>query len=251
MRLLVAIVALSLIAAQSASAQVPPLSDWRAVVVAADWRDTRGRPIQAFDNAARDLAAGLGRRGLNDVDVFSLRPGSPGPANLRDTFARIAEGLGGPQAAGGCLLYLTSHGSPDGVVFGDALLSPTQLAVLLRGACGDRPTVAVVSACYSGVFVGALSAPNRMVVTAARPDRNSFGCGEDEVYPYFDGCVIESLPVATDFIDLANRSRACVARREIEEGATPPSEPQVRIGANLQLMLPLVRFRAAVETPGS
>ncbi|MFN3354171.1 MAG: C13 family peptidase, partial [Brevundimonas sp.] len=129
--------------------------------------------------------------------------------------------------------------------------TPTEAAVLMRAACGSRPTVAVVSACYSGVFIGALSGPNRMVMTAARPDRNSFGCGEDDVYPFFDACVIESLPVASDFIDLANRVRACVSRREAEEGAAPPSEPQVRIGRDMQLLLPLVRFTDDGGTPGS
>ncbi|MFC0632755.1 C13 family peptidase [Brevundimonas balnearis] len=233
------------------SSQAAWIGEWRAVVVAGDWRDTRGRPIDAFDNATRDVAAALRARGLEAVDTFSLRPDAPQPVAPIAAMQRAAAGLGGPQARGGCLFYLTSHGSTEGVVFGPGTFTPTEAAVLLRSACGARPTVVVVSACYSGVFLGALSGPNRMVMTAARPDRNSFGCGEDDVYPFFDACVIESLPVAADFIDLANRTRACVARREAEEGATPPSEPQIRIGRDMQLLLPLVRFRDGRGTPGS
>ena len=52
--------------------------------------------------------------------------------------------------------------------------------------CQARPTVVVISACYSGIFVDGLAAPNRMIMTAARRDRSSFGCSEDATYPYFD-----------------------------------------------------------------
>ena len=30
-----------------------------------------------------------------------------------------------------------------------------------------------------------------MVLTAARPDRTSFGCGEADKYPYFDDCFLQ------------------------------------------------------------
>ncbi|WP_269516455.1 C13 family peptidase [Brevundimonas subvibrioides] len=123
-----------------------------------------------------------------------------------------------------------------------ARLTPTAMASLVNEMCGDRPTVVVISACFSGVFLDSLSGPNRMVMTAARRDRSSFGCSEDATYPYFDGCVIESLPTATDFIALANATRACVSQREAAEGLTPASEPQVFIGPNMQLLLPTLRF---------
>ena len=32
---------------------------WAASIVAADWTTSRGTPIQAFDNARRDLVAGF------------------------------------------------------------------------------------------------------------------------------------------------------------------------------------------------
>jgi hypothetical protein len=36
--------------------------------------------------------------------------------------------------------------------------------------------------------------------------------------------------------------RACVKKREEAEGLSPASEPQVSIGANMQLLLPTLRF---------
>ncbi len=79
----------------------------------------------------------------------------------------------------------------------------------------------VISACYSGVFVPILAGSNRMVLTAARPDRTSFGCGEADRYPYFDQCVLESMPAAPDFAALGRAAQRCVATREQAETADP------------------------------
>lgn len=239
------------VAASCAEAQTPssgPVTSrfegWTAAVIAADWRTTGGEPIQAFDNARRDLTAGFLDAGFDRAGFYdaTLRPDVPDPVSAREALGSIAELT---QAnTRGCLLYFTSHGSREALVFGpDAQISPAAMANLVRGLCGSRPTVVIVSACYSGIFVDALSGQNRMIMTAARRDRNSFGCDEGATYPYFDGCVIENLPTARDFIALSQATRTCVARRETEEGLSPASEPQVRIGADMQLLLPTLRFR--------
>ena len=54
--------------------------------------------------------------------------------------------------------------------------------------------------------------------------------------------MLESLPGATDFLALAAATRACVSRRETEEGLSPASEPQLYVGAEMQLRLPTLRF---------
>src|SRR5207237_5092994 len=126
----------------------------------------------------------------------------------------------------GCLVYFSSHGAPAGVVMRDQLLAPSVLAAILDQACGERPTVVVISACFSGVFVPALAAPNRMVLTAARPDRSSFGCGESDRYTFFDTCMLQSLPSSGDFPDLARNVIGCVAARERKDGIKYPAEPQ-------------------------
>jgi hypothetical protein len=108
--------------------------------------------------------------------------------------------------------------------------------------------VVIISACFSGVFVPALAGANRMVLTAARPDRSSFGCGEADKYPYFDQCVLESLPSVPDFAILGARVQACVAARETKEGMKPPSEPQLFIGPALKPLLPLYSLASVAPT---
>ena len=80
----------------------------------------------------------------------------------------------------------------------------------------------------------------RLVLFAAWPDRSSFGCGEADKYPYFDQCVLETLPQVGDFATLGTRVQTCVATRETKEGMKPPSEPQLFIGPALKPMLPLL-----------
>lgn len=247
-RVLVIILAVWIALASQAGAQTTRTSSsrfegWTSAIIAADWRDGRGRPIAAFDNARRDLVKGFLAAGLPRATMvdYSLRPDAHNPATARS----VIDGLNGAAARGsaGCLLYFTSHGTPTAMVFGDATpMTPDMMVNIVRRACGTRPTVVIVSACYSGIFVNALSAPNRMVLTAASRERTSFGCGADETWPWFDGCVIEALPTATDFLALAASARACVARKEQEHGVDPASEPQLFVGSEMQLRLPTLRF---------
>ena len=220
-------------------------ADWAAVVVAGDDQGAHDRrPTRAFDNARRDVTAALERRGFSRANIaqFSLHPdqypvdhaakGDFGPvgARLREHAARTT---------GGCLIYFTSHGSPDGVLVDDRIVPPRAMASMIEGACGGRPTAVIVSACFSGVFVPALAGPNRFVLTAARRDRSSFGCGESDRYPFFDGCVIEALPRTRDFVALANQVKLCVEAREDDEGMRPRSQPQLFVGPDFQLEEPL------------
>ncbi len=231
-----------------ADARASDFSDWAVVVVAGDWRASNGRDTEAFDNARRDLSAALVHAGFRSDNIrqYSLRPPRPGddPAVVVSPKAAVTGFVEtARRAGGGCLFYLTSHGTPHGAVFGPKMmLTPAMLDALLSEACADRPTVAVVSACFSGVFVQPVKKPNRMIITAARPDRSSFGCSERDRYPYFDACVLQGLQQTRDFVALSARVRSCVAAREAQEGLTPPSEPQVAMGSQVQLTLPLMRF---------
>lgn len=216
---------------------------WSSVVIAGDWRDGRGAPIEAFDNARRDLSAGLIRAGLPQSlhQSLTLNPAKPDASRPGDAMRILNTTLASGNR--GCLFYITSHGSPGKLVFGDTKgLEPADLALMLRRNCDAKPTVMILSACYSGSFVDSLRAPNRMILTAARRDRSSFGCGEGEVYPWFDACIIDSLPTATDFLELALSARTCVAEREKAAGIDTPSEPQLFVGSDMQFRLPVLRF---------
>ena len=244
---LIVVVAALLGFAASAHAQTaaPPsrFANWTSAIVAADWRDGANRPIQAFDNARRDLVKGFLAAGFSRANMvdYSLRPDVPQPTSA----SAVLDGLNAAATRGtaGCLLYFTSHGVPNAMVFGEApRMTPDMMANIVRAACGSRPTVVIVSACYSGIFVNALAGPNRMVLTAASRERTSFGCAADETYPWFDGCILETLPTAADFLALAAGTRACVARKETERGVSPPSDPQMFEGAEMQQRLSTLRF---------
>jgi Peptidase C13 family len=224
------------LAAPAQPATQSPLAGWAVVVVAGDDQGAHdGRPTRAFDNARRDVATALERRGFSagELAQFSLHPDLyPADHAARSDLGPIATRLRAlaSQAPGGCLVYVTSHGSPDGIVVDNRIVPPPTMRRMIAGACGSRPTAVILSACFSGVFLPALAAPNRFVFTAARRDRSSFGCGESDRYPFFDACVIEGLPGARDFIDLADQVKRCVAAREDSEGMRPRSQPQLYVG---------------------
>lgn len=251
-RLLSLLAALWLAAAGGAQA-ASPFSDWSAVVVAGDWHASDGGPTEAFDNARRDVTLALNRLGFQPQNVrqFSVRPEryqdtQPEKAELRGIYNALS--ALSDRTGGGCLFYLTSHGLPQGAQVDRTILRPGVLADMLDRTCGRRPTVVVISACFSGVFVPTLAQPNRMVLTAARPDRTSFGCGADNKYPYFDDCFLSSMPNTRDFSGLAGAVRECVRAREVAEKMSPPSEPQVWVGAQLRPMLPLLAFDTQLRT---
>lgn len=230
-----------MLGAPKAWAQSGDFDGWSVVIIAGDWTDGRGQPIDAFDNALRDLTASFQRAGFDPelTAAYSLRP----DRGVSPQAAINGAAVMSQRGTAGCLIYVTSHGAPGHIVFGpNARMEPGRMNGLISTWCGRRPTVVVVSACYSGGFMGALSRPNRMIITAARADRSSFGCSQDADYPYFDGCMIRSLETATDFIALAHLARRCVDARERAEGLEPPSEPQAFIGGTMQLLLPTLRF---------
>jgi len=242
------VVWLGLLVAAAPAGAAPAVADWSAVVVAGDWHDHDGGPTEGFDNARRDVTTALLGAGFLAANLrqFSVRPERYSPTPDKSEPDAIYGGLRDltARAQGGCLLYLTSHGVRQGVIVNDRVLRPSVLAGMIDTTCGSRPTVVVISACFSGVFINALAKPNRMIMTAARPDRSSFGCGQGDKYPYFDDCFLQVMPRAHEFVGLARDIRACVARRETAEGMRPPSEPQVWIGPALAPLLPLYGFEA-------
>jgi hypothetical protein len=226
----------------AAPASAGPFDSWAALVVAGDSRAHSGAPSEVFDNARRDLVKALKQMGFADANIqqYSARPERDLETRpLRSEAAAIAAGFKRltQQATGGCFVYFTSHGAPLGIVVGDALVPLRTIGDIIDESCHDRPSVIVISACFSGMFIPVLHADNRMIFTAARPDRTSFGCGEANTYTFFDQCVLESLPMSGDFPGLAAKTRDCVATREKIEGAEPPSEPQLYIGSGIAPLL--------------
>lgn len=215
-----------------------PYANWAVVVASGDFHAHDGGPSRAFDNARRDVVTELEHVGFRKENIrqysawsrYFARDAS-GETNA-DTIANLLTGAA-KQAPDGCVVYFSTHGAPYGIILGDEILRPAQLADILNKSCKDKPTVVVISACFSGVFVPKLAAPNRLIITAARKDRTSFGCGTTDRYPYYDTCFLHTLSQAHDFRDLAYKTKDCVAEMEADTGMEPPSEPQISIGKNV------------------
>lgn len=151
------------------------------------------------------------------------------------------------------LLYLSSHGLEDSSFYlhtgpdQEDYLAPEDLAQLLDEA-GIGNAVIVVSACYSGGFVPVLKAPNRMIITAARHDRPSFGCGNSDSATWFGRAfLLEALNQTADFAAAFQQAKATVRVREREEKERP-SLPQIFIGKQIGEVL--ARWRNGIE-PGA
>ena len=132
-------------------------------------------------------------------------------------------------------LYLTSHGSEDHSLYVNQpplplrQLTPATLRKALDDA-GIRWRVIVVSACYSGGYVDVLADPRTLIVTAARADRTSFGCGNSANATWFgQAFLIDGLNHTASFRRAFLRARKQVAQREQAEDYTA-SEPQWRTG---------------------
>jgi hypothetical protein len=144
------------------------------------------------------------------------------------------------------VLYMTSHGDEDHNLLVD--MDPLPLdqigAADLAGILKKRPfkwKVVVVNACYSGGFVPDLRSPGTLVLTAARADRSSFGCGSDSNITYFGKAwLVDALNKTDDFVDAFQLARHDIATWEQQDKLTP-SEPQIDIGAGIAQQLAMWR----------
>ena len=225
--------------APAKAVEAPPsdltdFSNWAVVLVAGDYRAHSGAPSKVFDNARHDLAQAFAKIGFNKANMVQFSVDYDDGTDHTE-IGQIASAMQtvAARAKDGCLIYFTSHGTPEGIIVGDAVLGGAQMRDMVNNACGSRPSVIVMSACYSGQFVSPLMGDNRIILTAARPDRTSFGCGEMDHYTFFDDCFLRVLAIAGDFPSLGGLAQRCVAEREAQMKATPPSEPQVSVGPQM------------------
>ncbi|MBR0655746.1 C13 family peptidase [Plastoroseomonas arctica] len=195
---------------------------WRAVIVAGD------DSLPVWENATARMASLLGERAT--IRRFSDRSRAAEPAEPRAVLAAIA-GLR-PAQGEGCLVYMTMHGAPEqGLVFSpaQAVVSPALLDRALTQGCGEAPTVAILSGCFTGIYADALARPNRIVMMAARRDRPSFGCGAGEVFTVYDECLLKAYERGGAWAEVARSTTACVGMRE-QQMRVRPSEPPTTIG---------------------
>ena len=218
--------------ALSGATTANPAARWQVVLAAGD----DAEPV--FDNAARALGQRLAAAGVPAANIHRLSAsGAEVGAAVEPALANVLlQRIGTLPARPGdrCLIFLTSHGERGAGLWlarSNTAVSPDQLAQALSRGCAAVPTVVVVSACYSGGFAtGKMAKPNRIVLTAARNDRPSFGCQVHRVFNFFDECLLGALPKSATWRAVADGSRECVHRMERALGERP-SEPQAYFGA--------------------
>jgi len=87
-----------------------------------------------------------------------------------------------------------------------------------------------VSACYSGGYVEPLRDANTMVITAAAPDRTSFGCEPGRDFTYFGQAFFrDALAKTRSFTKAFDLAKDIVMQQETSEKLTP-SMPQIWVG---------------------
>ena len=240
MKTLAAVSALLLLAGctpvhQAAAPRPRAPQSWTAVLVAGDGS------IPVFDNATgrmADLMEAIGTR-PGDIQRFSDAPDMLAQPHVQlASKARVLAGIAAmhPQRGQACFVFMTSHGAHGPGLYlaaHDEFISPDELAAALGEGCGAAPTVAVVSACYTGDFARPpVTAPNRIVLAAAAADRPSFGCGAGAQYAFYDECLIGSLQsLPRDWPEVIRDTGRCVAQLEAKDKETP-SMPQSSVGAS-------------------
>jgi hypothetical protein len=217
---------------------LPQPTAWRAVLVAGDDQEP------AFDNAVDAMAGKLTALGVPRSSLVILK--ANGENEQEGTAANIAgafDKLAPAAATDGCFVFITSHGAPArGLVMthARAFLSPANLDHLLADPCQGRPTVVIASGCYSGSFAeGVMPASNRVILTAARDDRPSFGCNASRRFTVFDQCILDSIVAGSRWWTVIENARTCIDENERALQVDAPSEPQASFGAQVTDLLVL------------
>ncbi len=130
-------------------------------------------------------------------------------------------------------LLVSSHGAQRGggvELSAGGLMTPGMLRAALDDA-GVRNRIVLVSACYSGQFIGPLSSPNSVVITAANATNPSFGCSNKRSYTYFGDAFFNHgmRQAGSDLRRAFAVARATVTAWERRDGERP-SQPQFSMG---------------------
>jgi len=219
---------------EAAVAAGPPrVVHYRAVLAAGD------ASIDNFDNATLALANRLERVGVetrlltSDQDKVADWRSLATAQGIDVLFNRMEL-----KEGDGCLIFITSHGSTAGLSMSAdveeyGVLTPKRLAGILTRHCGRFPTVAILSGCHTGTFLTPeMEADNRIILTAARRDRTSFGCSSDYSFTRFDECLLEAMGDAGTWAAIFARTKACVEAKEGVLNAAA-SFPQAYFGASV------------------
>lgn len=162
------------------------------------------------------------------------------PLNLQRAIERAAQRMDPDEDI--LFLHLTSHGARSGQLSAGFYpievdeLTPQQLRGWLDAA-GIRHSVVSISACFSGSWIGPLSAPGTLVMTAADAEHTSYGCGRKSPLTFFGRALYdEQLRHHTRSFEAAHAAaRQLIEQREKEAGKSDGySNPQITVGTEIK-----------------
>jgi hypothetical protein len=195
---------------------------------------------ERFGTAGHSIALASSNTALEELPIASA-------TNLARALERVGSAMNADEDV--LVLYITAHGDREHRLSAWqpplelAPLTPTALARMLHDS-GIKWRVVVVSACYSGGFVEPLRDDNTIVITAAAPDRTSFGCESGRDFTYFGEAFFrDALAKTASFTEAFEIARKAVAQREAEE-RLPASLPQISVGRSIAELL-------GAKAPGS
>lgn len=141
------------------------------------------------------------------------------------------------------VIFITTHGYPNGAAALresgrlEGMLHPTNLRDMLVQA-GISNRIVIVSACFSGAFIAPIADDNTIVLTAAAPDRTSFGCQPSRDWTFFgDALFGHAMSSGASLLAGFEQAKTLIAQWEREQNLTPPSNPQKWIGGHAAAML--------------
>lgn len=171
--------------------------------------------------------------------------------NLTATLSAIGERY--DPARDLLVVYLTAHGGPDASLqtdlpdaFGLKPIDAPFLAEAL-GKAGIRRRIVIVSACFSGTWIGPLASPDTIVLTASSATRTSFGCDDRREYTVFGAALLNgSLGQGASWSEAFDRVQTEIRAEETKLGA-PMSLPMASVGARMEAVWSAPLGRAGVR----
>jgi hypothetical protein len=173
---------------------------------------------ERFGTARRTIALVNSRTSVQTLPMATV-------TSIREALSALATRMDRNQDI--LFVFLTSHGSREHELVLDQNgmdlpnLPAAELGRLLRES-GIRWKVVLISACYSGGFLEPLKDERTLVITAARHDRQSFGCADENDFTYFGRAYFErALPQASSFQDAFRKAETLVHEMEVRELKAP------------------------------
>ncbi len=165
------------------------------------------------------------------------------PFGTRENLRRALQLMGERMNKGdSALVLLSTHGHVNVLAVGAGneaypLINGQELGQLLL-PLKAHPTGIIVSACYSGSLINSLKEPNRWIMTAAAPNRNSFGCNFSSTQTFFVKALLDNMGSNPESLEAwFNGTRNSVHTMELAAKVPLSSNPQLWVGPRMEKSL--------------